>query len=421
MVNKLDLPDLPTSPIFIGDERVMTIEWQEFFRNLFDRVGGITGPTLNESDLSIVSELYNTTTKDHNKRIDELEKLIKILLTSKSYDKEISELEKNINALPSLPEITKLPNSSTDNAIVRWDGISGNALQNSEITIDDSDNITVPSLTASQLVKTDAGKVLTSTIGTVQVPICMDYFDAEPTRASESNWHGGLLSLAVGQPLDSVPTDIVVSKGIGKIIVVVNAGGDFAGEITVTGETIDRDTGVSTPGDTDTLTIDALTTDNTTTDANCNIVHVFIGAYITSKWFTGTVTLSTVNLTLTDVDVYHASFEQVNDNPNLVINTFDANIFTTNVSAEFDAYLYTLHVTGDKCNVDNEGELHVGAIGETAIANRYWRLRRGGIDENLDGLTDGFWVDIHYSNSPAYVEDVTLSVWFTKTITVELS
>ena len=153
-------------------------------------------------------------------------------------------------------------------------------------------------------------------------------------------------------------------------------------------------------------------------DANGNVIHEFVGAYISSKWFTGTVTLSTVDLTLTDVDVYHISFEQVNDSRDLKLRTFDANIFTTNVAAEFDAYLYTVHVTNDKCNIDRESELHVGADGETAIANKYWRLRRGLIDEFIDGTTDGFWVDVHYANSPVYVEDVTVSVWLTKTLIV---
>lgn len=212
-----------------------------------------------------------------------------------------------------------------------------------------------------------------------------------------------------------------VTKGIGKLIIVINAGSDLNGEITITGTSVDRNTGATIPADTDTITVDALTTDGTTTDSNGNTVHSFTGAYISSKWFTGTVTLSTADLTLTDVDVYHVSFEQVNDSENLVINTFDANIFTTNVNAEFDSYLYTLHVTGDKCDIHNEADIHVGADGETAIANKYWRLRRGGINEALDGLTDGFWVDVHYANSPVYVEDVTVSVWLTKTITVELS
>ena len=41
----------------------------------------------------------------------------------------------------------------------------------------------------------------------------------------------------------------------------------------------------------------------------------------------------------------------------------------------------------------------------------------GNIDDTVDGSTDGFWVDLHYSNSPAYIEDVTVKVWATKQVT----
>ena len=241
--------------------------------------------------------------------------------------------------------------------------------------------------------------------------IAFGMYDAEPARASESHIHGGLLSLADDQPLNSDPTDIDVTKGIGKLIIVINAGSDVEGTITITGTSVDRNTGASTASDTDDIIVDALTTDSSTTDSNGNTVHTYSGAYISSKWFVGSVTLSTTNLTLTDVDVFHVSFEQINDQSNLTLTTFDANIFTTNTAAEFDAYLYTLHVTGSKCRIDKEADLHVGADGVTALANKYWRLRRGYINEAINGLTDGFWVDVHYSNNPAYVEDVTLKVW----------
>jgi hypothetical protein len=189
--------------------------------------------------------------------------------------------------------------------------------------------------------------VLMAWLGKPQIALQM--YDAEPDRGAVTNVHGGLVSLATGQPLDSVPTDLVVTKGIGKVMVAINAGSDVAGDITVTGESIDRETGASTPADTDTLTVDAVTTDGSDTDSNGNTRYSFTGAYITSKWFTGTVTLSTADLTLTDVDVYHVSFEQFNDSKSIVLTTFDANIFTTNVAAEFDAYLYSLEVTNRHC------------------------------------------------------------------------
>ena len=56
MAENLFLPDIPASPMFIGDEdKIMTIEWQEFFRSLFDRVGGTTTSSLDEANISEVA------------------------------------------------------------------------------------------------------------------------------------------------------------------------------------------------------------------------------------------------------------------------------------------------------------------------------------------------------------------------------
>ena len=61
MAENLYLPNIPRSPMFIGDDnKIMTVEWQEFFRTLFDRVGGIVGPTITESSIALVAELYST-------------------------------------------------------------------------------------------------------------------------------------------------------------------------------------------------------------------------------------------------------------------------------------------------------------------------------------------------------------------------
>ena len=61
MSENLYLPEIPSSPMFIGDtDKVLTIEWQEFFRSLFERVGGIVAPTITETSLALVAELYST-------------------------------------------------------------------------------------------------------------------------------------------------------------------------------------------------------------------------------------------------------------------------------------------------------------------------------------------------------------------------
>jgi hypothetical protein len=260
--------------------------------------------------------------------------------------------------------------------------------------------------------------------GTIEVTSAISMFDATPLRNSEGNWSGGIEALVTGQILNSL-SPINVTTGIGKLLFLVGGGTALTGTVTITGDTVDRDTGVITIGDTDTITIDGASTDNSSTGGKGGgaTIHEFIDAYITNKWFTGSIAITTAisgiggGVDLTGVDVNHVSFEQFNDQPDLVINTFDVNVFTTNTSAEFDAYLYTLHKdAGNKCHVDTEASLHIGTDGEAAIADRYWRLRCGDIDEALDGTTDGFWVDIYYLNAGnTYCQNMTMKVWFTKT------
>jgi hypothetical protein len=69
--------------------------------------------------------------------------------------------------------------------------------------------------------------------------------------------------------------DLVFTKGVGKFLIVVNtdAGDDYVGDITVTGDSVDRETGAVTTTDTDTLTINGVSTDTTTTDNDGHQIH----------------------------------------------------------------------------------------------------------------------------------------------------
>lgn len=87
---KLYLPELPTSPMFKNG--IMTVEWQEFFRNLYDRSGGIDGADNEDTVNAIVSGLYSTPV-NYGKRIDEIEKKIASLPSPKSYDSKLKDLE----------------------------------------------------------------------------------------------------------------------------------------------------------------------------------------------------------------------------------------------------------------------------------------------------------------------------------------
>ncbi|MDB2620187.1 hypothetical protein N9X87_00110 [bacterium] len=237
-------------------------------------------------------------------------------------------------------------------------------------------------------------------------------------RYSEQSHHGGILALATAQPLDAVPTDLVFTTGLGRCLVVVNAGSDLAGSITVTGTSVDRDTAAETGSDTEVLTVDALTTDTSSTDAQGNTIHAFAGAYITSKLWKGSVTLSTADLTLTDVDIYQVDMESVNDQAALTLQAIKLRALATNAAAWVYGYLYSVTVASGKATVNNEATLSL--VSGAATANRYYPLRRGALDVDLDGSTDGIFVDLFFGPvASTYWEDVTLKVWIDTRIRIE--
>ena len=247
-------------------------------------------------------------------------------------------------------------------------------------------------------------------------PLPISIYIEAPSKTSTEDIHGDLEVLATAQALDAVPTDLVVSVGIGRLGIAVIAGSDTTGTITITGTSVDRDTGVETGSDTEVITVAGVTTDANSTDANSTNIWDLENLYLSLKWWTGaTVTLSTTDLTLTDVDVYHVAFEQMDDDAEFTIDTFDCGIFCTNVAAEFDAYLYTVEDQGSgKFDIKALTSVHVGAVGSTAIANKHYRLRRSALAKTLQGsANEGWFLEVHFANSPAYVEDVYMTVWDT--------
>ena len=292
------------------------------------------------------------------------------------------------------------------------------------ITIVNTDNIRVPN---SDIVLNSAGEtcVLINFGGrwnatnydlrldNANVPITksFEHFVDKKERMDIFHMHGTFDILATGQALDSSPTDLNVTNGLSKMIIVVNAGSDTDGEITVTGTSVDRNTGVETPSDTDVITVLGTTANSSSTDSNGNTEWGFTNAYITSKWFKGAVVLSTVDLTLTDVDVYQVAFEQFHDDPDVIIQTLDVTLKVTNDSAWADIYMYLLEVDGDTCVLSTITEIHLATADATAGCS--YRFRRDNLLEAIDGTTDGFWIELNLGpiNQP-YFEDIGVKVYY---------
>lgn len=239
-----------------------------------------------------------------------------------------------------------------------------------------------------------------------------DIFIEQNARNLDENMHGTLDSLAVAQPLSNV-APINVTAGIGKLIVMANAGGDSAGVITLTGDTVNRNTGVVTVGNTENITLIGLSTDNSDVDAEGNDRHALVGGYISTNWFRGAVAITTAGggagVTLTNTDVYQCSFEQFNDQGG-TIETFDINTLCLNVAAWLYAYFYTVIVSGSRVNVTRMSSLEVPAA--ISVADKYYRLRDDTLSVNLDGTTDGVFIEVFFGPMPqVYWADFSMKLW----------
>jgi hypothetical protein len=193
------------------------------------------------------------------------------------------------------------------------------------------------------------------------------------------------------------------------MIIVVNAGTDLAGDITVTGTQIDRDTGVETPAQVSTITIDALTVDTSGDDVNGFEFHDFQHAYITDAWFSGSadIVVSQGDTVLTDIDIYQCSFEQFNDAKYIELTTADMTYLVLSTSP-MSAYIYTVEVTGDVVNMTMQGS-HVQTAAQQ-VAGRSYRIRRGQMGIEMDGRTDGIFVQLHMAGINKF-RDVGIKIW----------
>lgn len=241
-----------------------------------------------------------------------------------------------------------------------------------------------------------------------EYPVVLTAYEESPVRFAEQDIHGALESIRTGDTLDSV-TNVVFAKGTGKPLIAVNAGAVTTGTMTITGTSVDRDTGAETPADSEDIAVTGITTDASTTDAEGNAVHAFTDAYITTKWYRGTITVSTSDLDCT-IDSKHISFEQWNDAVSVDLDTFDINCLTNHANARLYAYLYTVVVTTPKADITKVAELSIPA--GDALNGQYFRLHRGGIGVTLDGTKDGVFCNLFLGpSSQTYFNDMTVKVW----------
>lgn len=249
-------------------------------------------------------------------------------------------------------------------------------------------------------------------------------FLEENARNLDEKFAGTIEVEATGQLLSSVQQFGPKTHGIGHIVIVVNAGSDTAGTITINGDTVSHDnTSDVTVDDTETITISGLSTDNSDTDAQGNARYAFSNAYMTTKLFKGSFTITTSDVDLSDIDIYHLLFHhsaQGSDVMSVVLDNLSLIAKASNTAAWFYGYLYGVDFnnTTKILNLTREASFEITAA-DVEEANEYFQLLRTGIDFDMTEEKNGFFMSLFFGpDAQSYWQDITIGARVTETRTV---
>jgi hypothetical protein len=234
------------------------------------------------------------------------------------------------------------------------------------------------------------------------------YFEENVRNLDESLW-GLFTAISLADTLDS-GTPINVSVGCHRILFVINAGSDVSGTITITGTTRDRtDTTISTPADTEDIVIDSLSTDNSSSDAQGNTIHEYDNVFMSDKWFEGSISITTTDLTITDIDVYAILYHQFDSFHTVKLISYDFTGKCTNTAAWYYSYLYLIQCVNPnkKYNINNIA-IHDITVG-VSLANEGYR-RRKILNTVIDGNAGhGVWAELFFGPAAAtYWNDISI-------------
>lgn len=273
-----------------------------------------------------------------------------------------------------------------------------------------NDEIALAIKATGQTVKTSISQLISGGVGisVVKHPVNISFTFPLNNKTALDSLHGTLL---VNNSEDGIAlnnsTPIVGEGGQSRVFAKVIAGTDLVGTMTITGTSVDRNTGVETEDDTEDIAINGLTVDTSSDDSNGNPVYGFENAYISAKWWRGTLTFSTTDLDISNIVFAQIGYEQFADSPNIQLTSFDTTYITANTNAVMDMYLYSVEVVGSTAKITKVAQ-HNQATGRNIGHYRHKRT----LTASLDGTTDGVFIDLFLKpDNLQYFSSFVTKVW----------
>lgn len=223
-MTEIFLPQIPQTFMFMDKdgepvELYMNMEWQEFFRKIHKRSGGVDSINLDELTTAFISSMFNSP-QNYKNDIEEFHKKLTLIGDKKSYDNAINALEKLIYSL---------------NVCKDYD----NLINNIEKTIVSDVYSILGQHEAKYSEKT--------------------WSFSSPTGSSGTSYYGGYYKLASSDndfnPLITFGTANAAYGAHLFLVQVAGGGGGTDTVIRITGTSI-TDNGTRTPADTEDITVD---------------------------------------------------------------------------------------------------------------------------------------------------------------------
>jgi len=229
------------------------------------------------------------------------------------------------------------------------------------------------------------------------------YLDTITRKAVLDMW-GGTNTLSSVETIDPT-TNLTLTSGTSKLLLAVVSGSDVVGEIKITGTYRNR-TSWELVNTTETITLDGLTTE---------VVEglEYTNAYLTSFWWTNTITIWTTNANINHLDVVQLAFDQVGEHQNYTIEELDVTFRKSNANGGVNSSFYSVEDGNNRVNVTKLFTLET--LEGSGVGDAMYRQKRNnGILFNVNGSHSGFFVRIiPLPLTQSYIEDMTVRVSMT--------
>ena len=243
----------------------------------------------------------------------------------------------------------------------------------------------------------------------VKVPVALSAYIEDPTKQNVERMFGGINSIATAQAISN-GVSITPMIGLSRVCLVLNAGSDVTGTINISGTIVNKNSGATASSNED-ITITTLSTDSSTTDSGGNTIYDISNAYLSSEWYLGTVTISTTDVNISDMDVYSIAYTHGLREGTVTLDSLDVQAFCTDGgNGQLFAHLYGVTaVSGSRFDISSIANIEVTTA--EAETDRWFRLRRGNLNTSFDLASEGIFLELQVDDAVPDFEQISVQIW----------